>query len=137
MKTANKFYSAFMALTLIAFTSCEKDGGKLPNISLKSGTGYTASSATLVKNTALKIGITASKAEDKDVLKQFDISKSVKGGAATSIYNVSLSGSNGNSYSYDYNSTVDTTSGQQSKYIFTITNRDGLTNSVSVTVSTQ
>ena len=48
-----------------------------------------------------------------------------------------MSGSEEDSFSYDYTTTTDTIAGQKSKYTFTVTNRDGLTNSVSVTVTAQ
>lgn len=129
-------FSAILT-TLITFSSCEKDEGKLPNISFKTGGSYTSSDVTLAPSSALSIGIDASKSEEKDVLKQFNVSKSVNGGANTTILDKTLSGSEVDNYSYVYSGTVDTTHGQKSKYTFTITNRDGLTNQVSLTVTTQ
>lgn len=120
--------------TLICIASCEKDEGKLPNISFKSGGNYISTDSTLTKGSNIVIGITASKAEDKDVLKKFNISKSVNGGASVSLLDKDLSGNDGDNYSYDFNTTLDTTTGQKSKYIFTVTNRDGITNQVSLTV---
>ena len=83
------------------------------------------------------MGITASKAEDKDVLKKFNISKSTNGATAVSIFDKDLSGTEADSYSYDYSAVMDTVSGQKNNYIFTITNRDGLTNQVSLTTTVQ
>lgn len=128
---------AAITMGLLAFTSCENDEGKLPNISLKTGGTYTSADATLAGSTPLLIGIKASKSETEDVLKQFNISKSINGGANTSIFSKSLSGSDCDNYAYDMSTTVDTAHGQVSKYTFTVTNRDGLTNQVAVTVTTQ
>ncbi len=122
------------ALALLAFASCEKDEGNLPNISFKTGGSYISSDDTITAGSAILIGINASKSEDRDVLKKFNISKSVNGGASVSIENRDLGKSDEDNFSFDFNSTLDTTNNQSSKYIFTVTNRDGLTNSVSVTL---
>ncbi len=127
----------FLAMGLLVFSSCEKDGGNLPTISFKTGGSYTSSDATKAVGTSLTIGINAAKAEKKDVLKKIDISRSINGGASTSVFNKDLSGSDGDNYSYDYTGTVDYTAGQTCKYTFTITNRDGLTNQVALTVTAQ
>lgn len=120
--------------SLLFIASCEKDEGKLPNISFKTGGNYISTDSTLTKGSNIVIGINASKAEDKDVLKKFNISKSVNGGANVSLLDKDLSGNDGDNYSYDFNTTLDTAAGQKSKYIFTVTNRDGITNQVSLTV---
>jgi hypothetical protein len=128
-------FGAFVFLGCALFlSSCEKDGGKLPNIEFKTGSGYVSANDTLLGGTSFTIGISASKAEDRDVLKSFNISRSVNGGAAATVYSQSLSGSNGDNYTYDFNTVADTTSGLSAKYTFTVTNRDGLTNQVSLTV---
>ncbi|MEZ4922617.1 MAG: hypothetical protein R2780_05535 [Crocinitomicaceae bacterium] len=133
------FYSslAVASLTLSALTSCEKDEGKLPEIEFKTGTGYTYADATIAGGTTVKIGIEAKKEENKDVLKKFDISESVNGGTLTSIYNVDVPQAQEDEYEYDFTTTLDTTSGDTHKYTFTITNRDGLTNQVSLTLTIQ
>ena len=123
--------------SLIFISSCEKDEGKLPNISLKTGASYIYKDTTLVAGTTFKIGIVASKSEDKDVLKQFNISRSSNGAAAVSVFSKSMSGTEEDSFAYDYTTSTDSIAGNNSKYTFTITNRDGLTNSVSVTVTAQ
>jgi VCBS repeat-containing protein len=129
---------SIMLLSVIALiSSCEKDEGKLPNISFKTGGSYISTDATLAGGSVITIGINSSKAEDKDVLKKFNISQSVNGAAATSAFSKDLSGSEGDNYSYDYTATLGTTSGQTTKYTFTVTNRDGLTNQVSLTVTVQ
>jgi hypothetical protein len=81
------------------------------------------------------LGITASKSEDKDVLKTFTISKAIGANAATEIFNESLSGAAGDSYAHDM--TVHGTVAQTEKYTFTVVNKDGLTNAVSVTITVQ
>jgi hypothetical protein len=116
--------------------SCEKDEGLLPDISFKTGGNYTSSDATLAGGSALLMGISASKTEDKDVLKEFNISKSIDGGENISVFAKSLSGSEGDTFEYDYSTTVDDVSGQTATYTFTVTNRDGLVNQVFLTITT-
>lgn len=126
----------FAAICSILFTACKKDDdeGKLPNIAFKTGAGYTSSDITTNQSDTLTIGITASKAEDKDVLTTFDAARSYDVGTSTSFLNLSLSGSDGDSYSKDVTVITRAQAGTE-KYIFTVINRDGLKNSVSLTVT--
>jgi hypothetical protein len=117
-------------------SSCERDAGKLPDIAFKTGSGYISTNVSLIRGSNFKIGIDAAKTENRDVLKQFNISRSVNGATATTVFSQSLSGAEGDNYSYDYNATLDTTVGQTNKYTFTVTNRDGLVNQVSLTTTT-
>ncbi|MBI3234775.1 MAG: hypothetical protein HYZ42_12190 [Bacteroidetes bacterium] len=133
-KIFNISFALSILISTLTFTSCEKDEGKLPNIAFKTGGSYTSSDVTLSKGQSFTIGIDASKAEDKDVLKTFDASKALNGGSASTIYNETLSGSSADNYSKDLTLTADTTA-SSSKYTFTVVNRDGLVNSVSLTVT--
>jgi hypothetical protein len=132
MKKTFSAIAVIMAVTFIS--SCEKDAGKLPNIAFKTGANYISSNVTLTKDTTVTIGINASKAEDKDVLKTFDGSKVYDNGASASFYSESLSGSAGNSYSKDLQITTRNQAGTE-KYTFTVVNKDGLKNSVTLTVT--
>jgi len=124
-------------LLFLSLTACEKDEGLLPDISLKTGGNYISTDVTRPAGSTITIGINAAKTEDKDVLKKFNISKSINGGTATSVLNQDLTSSEEDSFSYDYITTLENTPGQVNRYIFTITNRDGLTNQVTVQVSIQ
>lgn len=127
---------SILLLNVILFAvSCEKDEGRLPDISFKSGGNYISADASITGGTAITIGINAAKTEDKDVLKKFNISRSTNGGAATTVFDKNLSGSEGDNYSYDYAVTLDNVVGQTDKYTFTVTNRDGLVNQVSLTIT--
>jgi hypothetical protein len=53
------------------------------------------------------LGINASKSEEEDVLKKFNISKSVNGGTATTVYTEDLTGSEGDNFSFDFIETVE------------------------------
>lgn len=135
MKNSIQTIALFLGLLFIA--SCEKDEGKLPNISFKTGGSYIATDVNAAGGSTVMFGINSSKAEKKDVLKKFAISKSINGGTATTVYSKDLSKSEEDDYSYDFSETLETTVGQTNKYTFTITNRDGLVNQVSATVTIQ
>lgn len=130
--------AAFILLTSLSFFSCKKeeDQGKLPNIAFKTGAGYTSSDVTVTAGDTLLAGINASKAEEEDVLVSYDVSYSYDGGASTPFYDESLSGSDQDNYSHDTQIITRSTAGTE-KWTFTVTNRDGLSNSVSFTVTTQ
>jgi hypothetical protein len=130
------FSIAAVLFTITFFSACDKDkdAGTLPNISFKTGTGYTSADATVAKKATVLIGINASKAETNDVLVTFDGSKSTNGGTSTSFYSESLTGTLGDTYSKDLPITADSTAGT-TKYTFTVVNKDGLKNSVSLTLT--
>lgn len=129
---------SIIALGIVALiSSCAKDAGKDPYIKFQYGSGYTSADATVPKGSNITIGIKAAKAESEDVLKKFNISKAVNGGAATSILDKDLSGADGDNYSYDFVTKMDTVTGQTNNFTFTITNRDGLTNQVSLKLTIQ
>ena len=119
MKISIKKMIALVAIVGV-MSSCEKDEGKLPTISFKTGSGYTAANASVAKNADIRIGIDAAKSEDKDVLKKFTISKAIGSGSNTTVFTKDLSGSEGDAYTYDYSLKSDTTTGQVSTYTFTV-----------------
>lgn len=110
-----------------------------PSISFKTGGSYISSSTSVTAGDAVLIGIEAEKAEgeEEDVLQHFNISKSVNGGAATTVYDVDLTAAEEDVYDYDFNTTASTTVGDTEKYTFTVTNRDGLIGQVSLTITAQ
>ena len=134
MKKLNFLFIILLAVT--SFVSCKKeeDEGKLPNIAFKTGAGYVSADIILKKDTTVTIGIDASKSEVVDVLKTFDASKSYDGGTASSFYSETLTGSKGDVYSKDVTITTRNQDGTE-KYTFTVVNRDGLKNSVSIIVT--
>jgi len=129
---------SIVALSIIVLvSSCAKDPGKDPYIKFIYAPGYTSADATMAKGSNITIGISAQKAESEDVLKKFNISKTVNGGASSTIFDKDLSGTEGDDYTYTYSAKLDTVSGQTNNFTFTITNRDGLTNQVSLKVTIQ
>jgi hypothetical protein len=132
-----KILAAMLFITAISvMSSCKKeeDEGKLPNIAFKTGAGYTSADATVAQNTTVTIGINASKSEPNDVLKTFDASKILDGGASASFYSEVLTGTLGDTYSKDLTITTRSVAGTE-KYTFTVVNKDGLKNQVSLTLT--
>lgn len=125
-----------LLFSLLMLVSCEKDEGKLPAIEFKTIAGYVSTDTTVAQGDAVLVGIIAQKTEDKDVLKTFNVSASFDGGASTSLLTQSLSGSEGDLFQADMPITVRNQAGTE-QYTFTVTNRDGLTNSVSLTLTVQ
>lgn len=126
-----------LLMTGFFYTSCEKEEEKLPDIEFKKGGNYTSSDVILPGGTVVLIGIDAHKTEKRDVLKKFDISQSINGGASTSVYSKDLTSAEEDDFSYDYSTVMDTVSGKKTKYVLSVTNRDGLTNDVSLTLTVQ
>lgn len=143
MITINRFYMTTMALlgaVLLCTSACKKEEEgeeEAPNINFVTATGYTSANATVAGGTEVKIGIIAAKKEEKDPLVKFNISKSVDGGANSTVYSQDLSGDDGSNFTYDFITTVGTTSGQTEKYTFTVTNRDGLNGQKTLTLTVQ
>jgi hypothetical protein len=123
-----------IAILFTAFASCEKDEGKLPNIAFKTTAGYTSANATVAMGDSIKVGIDASKSEDKDVLKTFTINKAIGSASGVDTYSEALSGSTGDAYSHDIWIHAGAVT-QTEKYTFTVVNKDGLTKAVNLTVT--
>lgn len=133
-QTMSTIRFAIIVIAMLAINSCEKDKGILPEISFKTGAGYTSADATIAKSTAFLVGINAAKTEDKDVLKTFNASVSYDAGGSSTIYSETLTAAQGDNYSHDLNLTTRNQTGTE-KYTFTITNRDGLINTISLNIT--
>jgi hypothetical protein len=120
-----------LSLTAILFTSCkkEKDQQIPPTISFKTGAGYTSANATLTTNDTIKVGITAAKSEDKDLLTRFVTTQKYDAGTAVTILNESF---NQDTYSKDMTIVTRNVAGRE-EYTYTIINRDGLTKTLTLT----
>lgn len=128
--------AAALFILMVGISSCEKDEGKLPNISFKTTAGYTSADKTVAAGDTVLVGINASKSEEEDVLKTFNISKSVDGGSSSTVQNVTLTTAQQDTYTQDFQ-LVAGAAGHTEKYTFTVSNRDGLTNSLNVTLTVQ
>ena len=105
-----------------------------PTIDFTTSAGYTAADAHIALNTAFKIGVDAKRTESKEDLKTFTVTRSYDGGAATTIDNVTLTSAQAAEFTKDYPLTTRTVAGTE-KYTFTVTNRDGLITTKSITIT--
>ena len=122
-----------LAFGIISF-SCKKDEMIPPTIDFTTGTGYTSADSHIALNTDFKIGVTAKRTEGKDDLKTFVVTRSFDGGAETTIDNITLTSAQGAEFTKDYDFTTRNTSGTE-KYSFTVTNRDGLITTKTITIT--
>ncbi len=118
-------------------TSCEEDEGKLPEMEFKTGSNYTSVDSDVAAGSDVLFGITAQKAEEKDPLISFNVSKKVNDGTTETVYNYTLSETEEDAFEQDYTYTVVESAGDEVTLIFTITNRDGLQVQKSIILSIQ
>jgi len=127
--------SLFIAF-FIFINACSKEEDKMipPILEFKTTAGYTSIDATVGKNAAVKIGIHAEKTEGEDYLKTFSVGHAFDGGADTNDSTLILPESAHDIFETDIDIITRNQTGTE-KYIFTITNRDGLIVSKSITLT--
>ena len=117
------------------FSSCEKDAHIPPNVTLKTGAGYTSADATVGKNQAIMVGITGEKVED-DMIK-YNVSYAYDGASSTTTFqDFSLSGNEQQHYDKDVTFTTRNQAGTE-KWVFTITDKDGNIAQKTITLTVQ
>ncbi|MEP7109681.1 MAG: hypothetical protein ABI760_16925 [Ferruginibacter sp.] len=125
MNTIKGFTNTILFMVVFSFIvcSCEKDKHIPPDVSLKSGAGYTSGDATVAKSQAITVGIIAVKKED-DML-TYNVSNAYDGATTTTTFQTfSLAGAEQQNYSKDVTFTTRNQAGTE-KWIFTITDKDG------------
>lgn len=124
-----------MATAGFLLAGCEKDEHIPPNVTLKTGAGYTAADATVGKAQSITVGITAVKVED-DMIK-YNVSYAYDGaGTTTTFQDFSLSGDEQENYSKDVTFTTRNQAGTE-KWAFTITDKDGNIAQKQITLTVQ
>jgi hypothetical protein len=130
----------FAAVPLLTFSNaCKKETDKMipPDIEFKTGTGYTSSDAAVAISTPIKVGIHAEKTEGDDYLNIFTVSHSFDGVLPVVTDSTRLlDESEHDVFDEDINFTTRGVAGTE-VYNFTITNRDGLvvTKTLTLTVN--
>ena len=122
-----------LAFGIISF-SCKKDEMIPPTIDFTTGSGYASADSHIAQDTDFKIGVTAKRTEDKDDLKTFVVTVSYDGGAETTIDNVTIPAAQAGEFTKDYDLTTRNIAGSE-KYSFTVTNRDGLITTKTITIA--
>ena len=115
-------------------SSCEKDKMIPPTIDFTTGADYVSADGHLAVNTAFKIGVTAKRTEPNDDLKTFIVTRSYDGGAEATIDNITIPVAQAGEFTKDYPLTTRNQNGTE-KYTFTVTNRDGLITTKSLTIT--
>ena len=131
------FFTAVLLLTLI--NSCKKEEDQMipPKLALKTGAGYTSDDATVSINTPIKVGIHAEKTEGEDYLNTFTVSHSFDGALPPVVDSTRVLGeSEHDVFDEDINFTTRSETGVE-VYNFTITNRDGLVVTQSITLTVE
>ncbi len=126
---------ALLTMFSIVLISCKKDAHVPPDVTLKTGAGYTSADATVAKSTDITVGINAVKKED-DML-TYNVSYAYDGAATTTtLQTFNLAGSEQQDYSKDITFTTRNQAGTE-KYIFTITDKDGNIAQQQITLTVQ
>ncbi len=138
MKIINNLVLAVIGLSLSFFMlSCQKERVEPPVINFKTGALFLHANDTLPGDSVFTIGIEATKQGTNGELRIFNISKSVNDSALVTVYSKGLTGTNRDSYTYDFTTKADTIPGTKCKYLFTVTNLNDITKSISLTVVTE
>ncbi len=142
-----KFKFNLLAIPVIALSlltmasSCKKDGdaGIPPQISFRTGSNssgvYNTQDASVARGSTQQIGIIAAKSEPNDILKTFSVAVSLDGKTDSTISTTALTAAQGDQYTTDYPVTVRNVAGTE-KYTFTVVNKDGIINSISIKFTT-
>ncbi|MCB0761215.1 MAG: hypothetical protein KDC12_06785 [Flavobacteriales bacterium] len=134
-----KYSTLLFSCLILLFTACKKDeekeDGEELDLKFKTEEGYIHSNTTLPTDSTFTIGIEADTESANDPIISFNISESLNGGSSSSIYTESLEDVE---FEYDFVHTLeDSVSGNEHTFTFTITNRDGLTEHKSLTISVE
>ena len=105
-----------------------------PTIDLKTGPGYTSSDTHIALNTNFTVGVVAKRTEGNDDLKTFTVTVSYDGMSDVTITTDTLTSAQAGEFTKDYPLKTRDTAGTE-KYSFTVTNRDGLITTKSITIT--
>jgi hypothetical protein len=131
----NKLFSVAILFSFVGFlffiSSCDGEKNTAPTIVFREGSAYVYKDTALVHGTIFNIGINASKTGTDGLLSSCKILRSTNGGADSTLQDISII----TQYFTHYYSYTAGDSGNTERYTFQITKNDGLSNSVSLTVT--
>lgn len=120
-----------ITVSMINLTSCGKETTTPPTIAFVAGSGNVAKDTSLYRGTTFRLAINAYKTGPNDLLTSCKIYRSINGGADSTIQEMNfVTQSFSNFYSYQAGD-----SGTIERYTFTIAEQNGLSSSVSVTIT--
>ena len=104
MNTLLKSLALLVCLSLLS--ACGKDDdpdptGTKPAIEFRTGPAYTTQDVTYPGGTIVVLGTIATKTETDDPLKDYQVTESVNGGAATTLFTKTLTGTERDIYYYN------------------------------------
>ncbi len=134
MKKIVQQISALVITGAVLLAGCEKDKMVPPTIDFKTGGSYVSADTHLAVNTDFTVGIDAKRTEKEDDLKTFVVTRSYDGGAETTLATETLTADQAGEFEKDYPFTTRNQAGTE-KYNFTVTNRDGLITTKSITIT--
>jgi len=129
----------FAAVIFVSFNACEKETDKMipPILEFKTGAGYFSDTvATVGISTPIKVGVHAEKTEGEDFLNTFTVSHAFDGNTIAQDSSRVLDESEHDDFDEDVNFTTRANPGTE-VYYFTITNRDGLIVTKTITLTVQ
>jgi hypothetical protein len=116
-------YLMMAALMSVVLFACEKDAHIPPDITLKTGVGYTSADATVGKGQSITVGVVGVKKEDDMI--NYNVSYAYDNATTTTTFqNFSITGSEQQNFNKDVTFTTRNVAGTE-KWIFTITDKDG------------
>ena len=130
-----KFLFLFI-LTVLVYVGCEKEEAEIPpDISFKTGNGYTSTDVSVTPDSSLTVGIIAVNREDD--LKTYNVSVAYDGASTTTtVQDFTIPDSDKDRYEKDVTFKVRDQAGTE-KYYFTITDSDGNIAQLSVLVTVE
>lgn len=132
-----KALTAFIAIILILTGACKKetDAHIPPELSFKTGAGYTSGDATINQSDSVLVGVVITKKEDD--LRTLNISYAYDGAtSSTTSINYIMTAAEYGGYNHDFWIRSRNQAGSE-KWIFTVTDRDGNLAQKSFTLTVQ
>jgi hypothetical protein len=125
------FLILFAASLLVYISSCEKGGTSIPTIAFNTANVYVSADTILYRDTVFNIGIIASKTGPEGYLTSAKITRSVNGGADSTLLDMRFI----QQYFIQYYSFRAPDSGVTHRYTATVGNQNEQTNSIHLTVT--
>lgn len=131
----NVFSIFFLLGIMMAFSACQNKI-TLPNLSLKTDTGYTFDDKIVGQGDTIKVGVIASAAKKSQTLKTFKVMQMYDIQTPTTLTTETLTTTQTADYTKDIEIITRNQAGTES-YTFSILDAEGLENSVSLTLTVQ